>query len=253
MINLNTKFYCSCGVLAFSVILSSGNVWAADPGCIQGNCDGYTKSAADCTGKSAIKCPFDTSKYYCQDSINNCQAGTFLNNGNCEVCSGNTYSEARAESCTACPEGTNVNSDHTGCVCKGSFKFPCSGTGYASGNGIVCNGKYESCTCSADYRWDGLSCKSDTCGAHGYLSTRPDSSKIGTGCNYKDYNSCTTVSIANRTDNKSEICYNCTSNPYGSGRGVLRTCNGTQYCCGSGGNSMECSNVIIGIGGCIKY
>lgn len=58
------NWYYSCGALAFSVILSSTSVWATT-GCIEGDCSGFDKTAADCSGLPAIKCPFDTSKYFC--------------------------------------------------------------------------------------------------------------------------------------------------------------------------------------------
>jgi len=49
---------------SFSLTLSSGTALAA---CVPGDCSGlgYTKSASDCSGVDYIRCPFDTSKYYC--------------------------------------------------------------------------------------------------------------------------------------------------------------------------------------------
>lgn len=104
---------------------------------------------------------------------------------------------------------------------------------------------------------DGSKCYScmSSCSAYGYLATLPNSSIIGVGCNYKAYNSCSTftISMPNSTGTYSQTCHNCIRNPYGEGRGVLRNCSGKQYCCGSGGNSMTCENVISGVGGCISY
>lgn len=51
------------GVALFTLILS--NQAAMSAGCIEGSCTGYTKTAAQCQGKDAIRCPFDTSKYFC--------------------------------------------------------------------------------------------------------------------------------------------------------------------------------------------
>ncbi len=245
------KVLLGCSTALFSVMLNAQNSLSA---CISSDCNalGYTKTASACSGKAAIKCPFDTSKAYCADDLNNCQAGTYLKDGKCEVCPGDTYSAAGATSCINCQSGATANSDHTACVCDSKYKYRCTGTGYATGSG-ECGGYYVKCICSVDYKWSNGSCVPDTCGGHGYLESKPDSSQIGTGCNYKNYNSCTTVNTTNRTDNSSKTCYNCPSNPYGSGRGVLRNCNGTQYCCGSGGNTMSCDLVVTGVGGCMKY
>ena len=42
--------------------------------------------------------------------------------------------------------------------CDVSFKYACSGTGYAGGSGNACGGKYVSCNCASGYTWDGTSC-----------------------------------------------------------------------------------------------
>lgn len=53
----------------------------------------------------------------------------------------------------ACPE-TNES------VCnKYGFKYECSGTGYASGNGSGCNNKYASCVCTNGYEWKDGKCQ----------------------------------------------------------------------------------------------
>ncbi len=52
---------------AFGLILSTTNSYAIDctptPDCAT---LGYTKTASDCSGVAAIKCPFDTSKVFCE-------------------------------------------------------------------------------------------------------------------------------------------------------------------------------------------
>ena len=42
--------------------------------------------------------------------------------------------------------------------CGSSFKYACSGTGYAGGSGSACGGKYEQCSCTSGYTWNGTSC-----------------------------------------------------------------------------------------------
>ena len=42
--------------------------------------------------------------------------------------------------------------------CGSSFKYACSGTGYAGGSGNACGGKYEQCSCTSGYTWNGTSC-----------------------------------------------------------------------------------------------
>lgn len=76
MKNYVRNLYCGCGVLAFSAMMGTGAAFSATTGCIPGNCDGYTKTAAECSGKTAIKCPFDTSKHYCGEDEPECPAVT---------------------------------------------------------------------------------------------------------------------------------------------------------------------------------
>ena len=42
--------------------------------------------------------------------------------------------------------------------CDSSYKYTCTGTGYAGGSGTACNGKYKACTCSSGYSWENGSC-----------------------------------------------------------------------------------------------
>ena len=55
---------------------------------------GYTQTEAQCASKPAIKCPFDTSKYYCKQTpvIEGCTVGSFLyTDGSCS----STYTSGR--------------------------------------------------------------------------------------------------------------------------------------------------------------
>ena len=55
---------------AFGLILSVTNSYAIEctptPDCAT---LGYTKTASDCSGVASIKCPFDTSKLFCEEKI----------------------------------------------------------------------------------------------------------------------------------------------------------------------------------------
>ncbi len=68
------------------------------------------------------------------------------------------------------------------CACPTSYKYTCSGTGYAGGSGTACGGKYQSCTCAQDYTWNGSACVSAcdssykyTCVGDGYEGGDGDS------------------------------------------------------------------------------
>ena len=61
------------------------------------------------------------------------------------------------------------------CVCPTTYKYACTGTGYSSGNGTVCDGKYTKCNCATNYVWNGSACVCDsafkyTCSGTGYSS-----------------------------------------------------------------------------------
>lgn len=63
--NIQYKFGASLFALAFSLV-GADEAWAQTcvppPSC---NTLGFTKTAADCAGKTILKCPFDTTKVYC--------------------------------------------------------------------------------------------------------------------------------------------------------------------------------------------
>lgn len=89
------NLYWSCGALVFSVMLGTGSAMAVTSGCIPGDCTGYEKTAAECSGKTAIKCPFDTSKFYCGEDEPGC---TSVNVGEYDVCT--KYCETDSKVCT---------------------------------------------------------------------------------------------------------------------------------------------------------
>ena len=86
---------------------------------------------------------------------------------------------------TPCPSNSLL---YKYCVCPSEYKYGCTGTGYSSGNGSACDGKYTACTCATNYTWSGSACVCDSafkyaCTGTGY------SSGSGASCGGK-YKSC---------------------------------------------------------------
>ena len=165
MIKFLNDLYYGCGVLAFSVAISSSYVYAATSGCIPGNCDGYTKSSSDCSGKTTIKCPFDTSKLYCQDSScgdaykYECK-GTGISGGSGSPCDG------KYASCT-CSNGY----EWSGGTCKAKS---CAAGGYLStkpSTGTSATYKYVSCNSVSYGGKTCYNCVSNNCYNHEYNYT----------------------------------------------------------------------------------
>ena len=104
-------------------------------------------------------------------------------------------------------------------VCsKYGFKYICTGTGYASGVGESCEGKYTSCTCSSPYTWSGGACSCPstykyTCSGTGYAGGS------GTSCGGK-YTSCSCSSEYVWSDG------NCIAQPqWGTCTGLAKLCS----------------------------
>ena len=71
-------------------------------------------------------------------------------------CSALGYTESSNRgNCLKCPFGNAWACP----VCKDSFKYTCTGENEIGGNGSTCGGKYESCLCSEEYVWNGISCQ----------------------------------------------------------------------------------------------
>ena len=138
---------------------------------------GYTETS--CNGGKGVKCPFGNFWACLPTKESICKEEGFT-----QACNGN---------------GQTGSSDSCGglykkCSCNSSYKYTCSGTGYAGGSGSACGGKYTACKCSSGYTWNGsncaLSCDSSykyTCSGTGY------SSGSGTACGGK-YTSCNCAS-----------------------------------------------------------
>ena len=102
---------------------------------------GYTETSCPNGG---IKCPFG-SKWFCGgNSATVCKQEGFTN-----ACTG-AGQFGKGESCA------NL---YKQCSCQSSYKYACSGEGYAGGDGAACNGKYTACKCSNGYEWKNNSCQ----------------------------------------------------------------------------------------------
>ena len=114
---------------------------------------GYTETS--CNGGKGVKCPF----------------------GNKWACLPTKESICKEEGFTlACNEtgqirdGDSCNGLYKQCSCDSSYKYTCSGTGYAGGSGTACGRKYAVCTCTSGYEWKDGTCQQQILnGAQGEL------------------------------------------------------------------------------------
>jgi len=125
---------------------------------------GYTQSASDCTGKISLRCPFDTTAYFCAE-IGSCDFSEYPltecpTGGNCSniTCDGMTKYKLNS-----CNSGYEINSDSTTCTACNFTSYPltqCPYNGYCSY--YTCGGttKYKLTSCSSGLYVSGNTCKS---------------------------------------------------------------------------------------------
>ena len=103
---------------------------------------------SDCTYGSSSSCKTcdGTTLYICDECSDTCATGSTSKN----CTSPKTATESGKTEC-----GTQCYT----CSCPSDYKYSCSGTGYKSGLGTVCDSKYKSCECSDGYEWKGGECK----------------------------------------------------------------------------------------------
>lgn len=137
---------------------------------------------------------------------------------------------------TQCPNGTAL---YKNCVCPNSYAYTCTGTGYSSGNGTVCESKYTKCNCSTNYVWSGSACVCDSsfkysCSGSGY------SSGSGTFCGGK-YKSCNCASLYSWTGSACvhTHSYSCPSGYKTSSSGMISPVS-TSKICACGATSGTC-------------
>ena len=158
---------------------------------------------------------------------------------NMEDCTALGYTE------TSCPDGGIKCPFGNGWFCNSitgetcielGFTQTCSGTGYAGGDGAVCNGKYMKCKCASGYEWTGNACSCPakyqyTCAGTGYAGGS------GTACGGK-YTECSCTSPYTWTNGAcscpAKYKYTCTGTGYSGGSGTA--CGGkyTKCTCKSG-------------------
>ena len=138
------------------------------------------EACTDCNGVKKYKIKINPCDGY-QDcgsmgpdtGAKSCMSGTQIKYDNCKPCPnlGTLSSCPSPYTCTyeacsnryyksGCQSGYDWNASSKTCTaqCASSYRYTCSGTGYAGGVGTACNGKYTSCSCSSPYTWNGYSC-----------------------------------------------------------------------------------------------
>ena len=146
---------------------------------------------------------------------------------------------------TTCKRGTETW--YSAC-CENTYKYACSGTGYASGSGSACAGKYTGCVCSTQYTWDNGVCKycgdsyKYACSGTGYASG------VGSSCGSR-YTSCTCSPQYSWGSSGCTYCgdaykYACSGTGYASGSGTA---------CGSRYTACNCSTQYKWSGSACTY
>jgi len=137
---------------------------------------------------------------------------------------------------TQCPNGLSL---YKYCVCPSTYKYACTGTGYSSGNGTVCESKYTKCNCSTNYVWNGSTCVCDsafkyTCSGTGYSS----GSGASCGGKYKSCN-CSTYYSWNGSACVHVHSYVCPSGYTTSSAGMISPASASKVCQLSGCSSKS--------------
>jgi len=137
---------------------------------------------------------------------------------------------------TQCPNGLSL---YKSCVCPSTYKYACTGTGYSSGNGTVCESKYTKCNCSTNYVWSGSACVCDSsfkysCSGTGYSS----GSGASCGGKYKSCN-CSTYYSWNGSACAHVHSYVCPSGYSTSSSGMISPVSASKVCQLSGCSSTS--------------
>ena len=137
---------------------------------------------------------------------------------------------------TACPSNGLL---YKYCVCPSTYKYGCTGTGYSSGNGSACDGKYTACTCATNYTWSGSAC---TCGSSFKYSCSGTgySGSSGTVCGGKYINcDCSTYYSWNGSACVHTHSYVCPSGYKESNSGMTNPTIAAKVCALSGCSSTS--------------
>ena len=98
---------------------------------------GYTETS--CSGGSGVKCPFGN-KWACFKSDS-------------EVCQQYGFTLTCTET-GQIGSGESCANLYKQCDCQDTYKYTCTGTGYAGGAGKACGSKYTECKCADGYIWN---------------------------------------------------------------------------------------------------
>ncbi|MBE6452587.1 MAG: hypothetical protein E7012_03765 [Alphaproteobacteria bacterium] len=141
------------------MILLSSTSLAQDSCMVRPSCAdmGYTKSATDCDGKKAIRCPFDTTLFYCPESgFSEYPLEACPDNGVC--------SELTQYKLDSCQNSYELSSDGLTCNACNFTNYPlsnCDANGtcsdYTCGNVT----KYKLDSCKSGYTQSGNTCAQD--------------------------------------------------------------------------------------------
>ena len=235
-------------VLLSSTILGAGNAMAecvATPDCEE---LGYTETSC---AEGGVKCPWDTTKLFCGPSCSltttKAQCDANCQNVGSQSCSKNGVTYYAGCGTSKCTTGQScVNGS---CTCDSVYKYTCTGTGYASGSGSSCGGKYASCNCAMNYVWSSGACSCNstfkyTCSGTGYAGGS------GSACGGK-YASCSCASAYQWNGSactcKSEYKYTCSGTGYAGGAGTA--CGGKYASCncssGYNWNGSSCAQTCV--------
>jgi len=128
------------------------------------------------------------------------------------------------------------------CICPPAYKYTCTGMGYSSGSGAVCEGNYTSCNCATNYVWNGSACVCDSsfkysCSGTGYSS----GSGVSCGGKYKSCN-CSTYYSWNGSACVHTHSYTCPSGYKTSSSGMISPVSTSKVCAlsGCGATSGTC-------------
>jgi len=236
--------YLSSRVLPFLVILLSSTAHAATcflPDCHLETIKSVNEDTIRCNElgynySSSGKCPI----YNVQD--------TCTYNSNYIKCDAEQWCLNNGYTITSCPspkildiQCPNNLSLYKTCSCPSDYAYSCSGTGYSSGNGTACNGKYTNCNCTANYTWNGSTCVQTH--THSY-SCPSGSYSSSSSCTYGTSGTVSKICSCGATSGTCYKCATCTSSSsnYCS---VHNTCHGD--CC-SDGTYEPCEEVCGGNG-----
>ena len=228
-------------------------------------CSGYDYTASNIPsgyikGASCQSC--DGVKYKIKCDTNSSNTGTYISCGSatgggksCTDDNGTYY-----EKCT-CPTNYEFNAQTQTCVCKTNFKYACTGTGYAGGQGESCDNKYQTCECATGYSWSATSGCVKCGSSFKYACTGANEVKpSGSNCGGL-YDKCSCKSGYKWSGGKcvvecdSSYKYTCTGTGYAGGAGSA--CGGkyTQCTCASGyeWKNGSCQKILDGPHGNLCY